>query len=119
MKEQNNNDMVGYRHPFGMTVRRKSACRAANDDHRFLATPATTAHLRATAYRDDEAPRSGGDARKSARLSSQQARGLLHLGRQYDVQARDNFAKEAVLFSLIIVVAVAWPAILSLRALAG
>jgi hypothetical protein len=51
--------------------------------------------------------------------SAQHARGLLNLRRQYDVQARDNFAKEAVLFCLILVFAVAWPAILSLRALAG
>lgn len=27
---------------------------------------------------------------------------LLHLGQQYDTQARDNFIKEAVLFALIV-----------------
>ena len=103
MKEQNSNDITTHRRRFGAGE-----------------TGPTIARLRAKAYRDRKREARLGQApAKSARHFSQHARGLLNLGRQYDVQARDNFAKEAVLFCVLLVFAVAWPAILSLRALAG
>ena len=103
MKEQNNNDITIHRPGFGAGE-----------------TGPMMARLRAKAYRERKRGTRGGHVpTRSARHSRQHARGLLNLGRQYDVQARDNFAKEAVLFCLILVFAVAWPAILSLKALAG
>jgi hypothetical protein len=118
MKEPNNN-MIGHRHPFGMTVQRKRSRRITSYNDRSPETGAMIAHLRAAAYRDRQAAQLGKVSAKWPRGSGERARGLLNLGRQYDVQARDNFAKEAVLFCVILVFAVAWPAILSLKALAG
>jgi hypothetical protein len=121
MKKQNNDDIIMHRHPFGMTNQQKrSARRITNCEGGAGETGPIIARLRAKAYRyRKRKTRLAEGPTKWAGGSSQHARGLLDLGRQYDVQARDNFAKEAILFCVIIVVAVAWPAILSLRVLAG
>ena len=107
-----------HRHPFGITNQHKrSDDRITNCDGE---TGPMIARLRAKTYRyRKRQTRLGQVPTESARHSPQHARGLLNLGRQYDVQARDNFAKEAVLFCVILVFAVAWPAILSVKALAG
>lgn len=58
------------------------------------------AHLREKANEKRFATRlhrRNGDAIARTRMPS-----LLHLGQQYDTQARDNFIKEAVLFALIV-----------------
>lgn len=113
MKEQNN-DMIRPEQ------RENSAGRITNYDNGAGETGPMIARLRAETYRyRKRKTRLGQVSTRAARHSPQHVRGLLNLGRQYDVQARDNFAKEAVLFGVILVVAVAWPAILSLKALAG
>jgi len=43
---------------------------------------------------------------------------LMKLLRQYAEQARRNFTTEAVLFAVIVIVAVAWPAVHTLQLLA-
>lgn len=79
------------------------------------------AHLRASSYperadekRSNERPRlTSGDG-----LVRKRMRSFLHLGRQYDTQARDNFISEAVFFVLIVAASV-WPIVHSVRALAA
>jgi hypothetical protein len=109
------------RHAFGMTIQpNRSERLITNRDDSARETGPMIARLRGRAYRyRKRKARLGEGPTKSAGSFSQHARGLLHLSRQYDAQAQDNFAKEAVLFCVIIVFALAWPAILSLRALAG
>ncbi len=80
---------------------------------------AMNAHLRASSYperadheRSNERPHlTSGDG-----LARKRLRSFLHLGRQYDTQARDNFISEAVLLVLIVVAAV-WPIIHSVQAM--
>ncbi|MEP6809251.1 MAG: hypothetical protein ABI992_03340 [Chthoniobacterales bacterium] len=84
--------------------RRSFALRTFND--RSPEVLAMNAHLRAGAY--------GGRA-TSQPMVSKSARSFLNLGREYDAQARDNFAKETVIFAVIIIAAVAWPFIQGMR----
>lgn len=119
MKEQNNRNITTPRRPFGMTIQRARSHRRTISSDDSAGGP-IIARLRARAYRERKRKnRFAGLATKSVRHFPQHARGLLNLGRQYYVQARDNFSKEAVLFCIILIFAVAWPAIISLRALAG
>lgn len=111
-----------YRNPFGMTVRRKGRYyQVINYNDRSSDSGVMIAHLRAAAHRarmQKKASLTGAQPKRASR-SLQHARGLLNLGRQYDVQARHNFATEAVLFCVILIFAVAWPVIESLKVLAG
>jgi hypothetical protein len=70
---------------------------------------AMNAHLRAAAY--------GGESQMQP-TGNKSARSLLNLSREYDDQARDNFTKEAMIFALITIVAVAWPFIHGMQVLA-
>jgi hypothetical protein len=122
MKKQNNDEVVMYRHPFGATVRRKGRYyQVINYNDRSTDSGVRIAHLRAAAYRDRKQSKASPTRSqpKRAGRSAQHARGFLALGREYDIQARDNFAKEALLFCVIVVGGVAWPVIESVRALAG
>jgi hypothetical protein len=121
MKKQNNNEVVMYRHPFGATVRRGGRYyQVLNHNDRSTDSGVRIAHLRAAAYRDRKSKASSTRSQpENAGRSAQDARGLVALGREYDVQARDNFAREAILFCVIVVCAVAWPVIEGVRALSG
>jgi len=57
------------------------------------------AHLRAAAY--------GGQ--KAIPTAKKSVRSLLDLSRDYDTQARSNFTKEAMIFAVLAIVAIAWP----------
>jgi hypothetical protein len=120
MNEQNNN-VIMYRHPLGVIVRPKRAgYRFINFDDRSPEHGAMLAHLRATGYPGDQSrsqPRAN-DSRLN-RLWLGRARTLLKLGREYEVAARDNFAREAALFCVIGLVGIAWPTIHIMKALAG
>jgi hypothetical protein len=122
MKEQNNDEVVMYRHPFGATVRRGGRYyQVIHYNDRSTDSGVRIAHLRAAAYRDrkeSQASRMRSQP-KTAGRSARHARGFLTLGREYDIQARDNFAREALLFCVIVVGALAWPVIEGIRALAG
>lgn len=72
-----------------------------------------TAHMRASRYRAQKDREQKN--RKHSPCAPGKARAILSLGREYDAQARDNFVKEAVLFAVIIFVAIAWPLLESLR----
>jgi hypothetical protein len=82
---------------------------------------AMNAHLRASAYGEAQLERpslplptlTNGAPRARHNIPS-----FLHLGREYDVQARDNFTKEAVLFALIVGLSL-WPIIHAVQALAA
>lgn len=71
-----------------------------------------TAHLHASAYGE----RKSGSGVDSDQASGR-ARAFLNLGREYDVQARSNFASEAFLFGVLIIGALVWPGVQSVRAL--
>ena len=122
MKERNHENAVNYRHPFGVTTRRKTrGHRTLDYNGRSPETAAMKAHLRASTYRDRKAGETPATTSPSGfgYRSTSRARALFNLGREYDIQARDNFAKEAVFFGIIIFAALAWPLVQSLRALTG
>jgi hypothetical protein len=120
MNEQNNN-VIMYRHPLGVIVRPKRAgYRFINFDDRSPEHKAMLAHLRATGYPCDQSrsqPRANDSRLNRSWLG--RARRLLKLGREYEVAARDNFAREAALFCVIGLVGIAWPTIHIMKALAG
>ena len=92
-----------------------------NGRHSAPQVAAMNAHWRASS---DRAPREEEGASLSQRPTSDMAavrhqmRSFLHLGNQYDTQARDNFTSEAVLFA-VIVAAATWPIIHSVQAIAA
>lgn len=124
MKQNNpthHGEMIRYGEPFFGTTRRRSrtgATLAYND--RSPEVAAMNAHLRASAY--GEGPLSAQPAAprltNRAALTASKLRSFLHLGREYDFQARDNFAKEAVLFVFIAALSV-WPMVHAIKAMAG
>ncbi|HEY2802227.1 MAG TPA: hypothetical protein VGI85_16690 [Chthoniobacterales bacterium] len=78
------------------------------------------AHLRASNYPEPDGKRFAADFRRrnDEAVARRDRPSLLHLGQQYDTQARDNFIHEAVLL-LLIATASLWPIIDSVRALAA
>jgi len=77
------------------------------------------AYLRASAY-----PEKGRSSRPAtnhldgAAAVTKRSGSFLNLLREYDNQARDNFAKEAVVFTIIIIAGLVWPVVQSVQALA-
>ena len=71
---------------------------------------AMNAHLRASAYPQETAA-------KSPASTAMTMGSFTKLLRDYDNQARDNFAKEVVLFAIIIISPFVWPVVQSIRAL--
>src|SRR3954469_2281643 len=120
MNNKINHDDIVYRYPLGLTTRpSRGGYRVAKFNDRSPEHRALLSHLRATAHPGKN--RSGAEQLRPAPnlRAVDGARGLLRLGRQYDLQARDNFAKEAVLFGLIVLGAAAWPVIQSIRVMLG
>jgi hypothetical protein len=58
------------------------------------------------------------NAKNNHARKKQDARSLLNLSRQYDIQARNNFTSEAMVFAVIAIVAIAWPWVHGVQALA-
>jgi hypothetical protein len=82
---------------------------------------AVNANLLASVYRNHENSKQPHRARSltnGAAVARHRAKSFLQLGRDYDVQARENFTKEAFLFVLIIVLSI-WPIIHAVQAMAG
>ena len=77
------------------------------------------AHLRASSYperADEELFNARPRLTSDDGLVRKRMRSFLHLGRQYDAQAKDNFIGEAVFFVLFIAASV-WPIVHGVRAL--
>ena len=104
----NHTEYINYRDPVISRRKRRSFAWAPYND-RSAEVAAMKSHLRAAAY-------SRRDSARAKRIKS--ARSLLNLSRAYDSQARDNFAKEAIAFAVIMIVAVAWPFIHGMQVLA-
>ena len=78
---------------------------------------AMTAHLRASAYGERKNSSPANLDHTSGDAATFRARSFLNLGQEYDSQARSNFANEAFLFGIIIIVALVWPVVQSVQAL--
>lgn len=78
-----------------------------------------TAHLRASVYgeRNQTPPPSMDCVDLCDEAAAIKPVSFLNLLREYDSQARDNFAKEAVVFTIIIALGMLWPIVHILRAL--
>ena len=123
MKQMNTKkNMIRYGDPLmGSGRRRRGGYPALNDNDRSPEVAAMNAHLRASVFRDQENRRQSRAAPRltnGAALSRTGAGSFLHLAREYDLQARDKFAKEAVLFAFIVALAT-WPIIHALSAMAA
>ncbi len=111
---------TNYREPFGTSFRRRRrAFAGVNYNDRSPEVAAMNAHLRASAYTEED--------RRSASRTDYLARGngvptirprtFPKLLREYNSQARDNFMTDAMLFTIIILAGLVWPAIHTVRAL--
>ena len=121
MRKQNHQEeTINYREPFGTSFRRRRrAFTGVNYNDRSPEVAAMNAHLRASAYSEEN--------RRSSRIADYLDRGhgaatvrsraFPKLLREYNSQARDNFVTDAMLFTIIILAGVAWPAIHTVRAL--
>ena len=123
MKQTNTHEnMIRYGDsPIAGGRRRRRGYRAANYQDLSPEATAMNAHLRAAAYGRQDLRRqldTGPGLTNGAMALRNRTRSFLHLGRQYDIQARDNFASEAILFALIVALA-AWPIIHAVQALAA
>lgn len=105
IQTNNHEQMIKYGDPLMSGGRRRSrGYPAINYNDRSPEVTAMNAHLRASAYGDQN---DGEQLEPASRLTTSAAparhtlRSLLHLGRRYNTQARDNFKREAVLFVLI------------------
>ena len=104
----NYTERINYRNPVIFRRRRRNVHLGGyNDGSAEIA--AMNSHLRAAAY---------GSRELAAATANNSACSLLNLSREYDSQARDNFAKEAIAFAVIAIVAVAWPFIHGMQVLA-
>lgn len=105
-KQENDIIIIKSSEPFSTFFRRRHGqFSSAGYNDRSPAATAMKAHLRASAI----------EPRNSARNTPGS---FLVLGREYESQARANFAKEAVLFAIITVVGLVWPILQTLRTLA-
>lgn len=121
MRKQNHREeTINYREPFGSSFRgRRRKFTGVNYNDRSPEAAAMNAHLRASAYSEEN--------RSSARVADQvdrengvaakRPRAFFKLLREYNSQARDNFVTDAMLFTIIILAGLVWPAIHTVRAL--
>lgn len=113
MKQRNDHEeMIRYGDPLmANSRRRRGGYPVTTYTDRSPEVMAMNAHLRATRH-----PRQKAEKRFSARsrltsgnmLVPKRGHPFLHLGTEYDTQARDNFIKETILFVLIVAASV-WP----------
>jgi hypothetical protein len=78
---------------------------------------AMTAHFRAPALGERKNSSESDLDYHRGDAASGKARSFLNLSHEYDRQARSNFANEAFLFGIIIIFALIWPVVQSVRAL--
>jgi hypothetical protein len=109
MNLDNNHNFINYGEPFSSRLRQRRRVAALSYNDRSAEVTAMNAHLRASAYPEGFDPKSAGSP--STPMGS-----FTKLMRDYDNQARDNFAKEVVLFAIIVMSPFIWPV---LRALAS
>ena len=107
----NNNFIINYGQPFNSSFRwRRRRFAGLNFNDWAPEMTGMHAHLRASAYRDKQHA-----ARSANRLHSNNSAGAERTGlsfnllREYENQVRDNFAKEAGLFAIIIAIGLVWP----------
>ncbi len=108
MNLNNHDQTIQYREPLSAFRRKRPRLPLLRYNDGSAEVGAMNAHLRAAAY--------GGQ--KSMPPARKSARSLLDLSREYDTQARGNFTREAMIFAVITVVAIAWPFVQSMRILA-
>ena len=92
----NQKNIIRYGEPFTRSFRRRNrGFTGANYNDRSPQVIAMNAHLRAAAYREGESRSSSAYDANGARVGAIETGSLPRLLRQYDNQARANFAKEA------------------------
>ncbi|PZR70603.1 MAG: hypothetical protein DLM73_17370 [Chthoniobacterales bacterium] len=121
MKQNDHHEeMIRYGDPLmSGSRRRRGGYPVATYNDRSPEVAAMSAHLRSSSYPERaEEERSNERRRLTSHdgLVRNRMRSFLHLGRQYDTQARDNFISEAVFFVLIIAASV-WPIIHTVQAM--
>jgi len=119
MKQTNTHEeMIRYGDPLIAGRRRKRGYPAINYNDRSPEVEAMNAHLRASAYsetaRSSQPTANHLDGAAAMPMRSRSFRNLL---RDYDNQARDNFAKEAVFFTVIVSFGLLWPIVHIVRTL--
>ena len=89
-----------------------------NYNDRSPEVAAMNAHLRASAYKEDHNSGTTADyLNRGNGVATKRPRAFFKLLREYNRQARDNFVTDAMLFTIIILTGLVWPAIHTVRAL--
>ena len=119
-KQNHQEETINYREPFGTSFRRRRrGFTGMNYNDRSQEVMAMNAHLRASAYKEENHS-SGTTADYLDRgngVATMRPRAFPRLLREYNSQARDNFVTDAILFTIIILAGLVWPAIHTVRAL--
>ena len=120
MNINNQKNIIRYAEPFGRRFRRRNrGFSRVNYNDRSPQVIAMNAHLRAAAYREGGARSHSAYEADGAQAGAPKIGSLPGLLRQYDRQARDNFAKEALLFGIITAIGFVWPVVHTMRVLLG
>ena len=107
----NNNHIINYGEPFGSSFRRRRRRFAAlSYNDRSPEVSAMRAHLRASAYPDNERAARSTDVLDRHDPAAVKRTGLsFNLLREYDNQVRDNFLKEAAVLAVVTAIGLVWP----------
>ena len=103
-------ETIRYREPFSAFFRRRQRqFTGANYNNASPEVAAMNAHLRASAYRQRGRSSRPTYDLDGAEVATIRAGSFPNLLREYNDQARDNFKREAVLFTIITVIGFVWP----------
>lgn len=120
MNINSHNHIVSYGEPFSRRVRRRNRGFAGvNYNYRSPQVIAMNAHLRASAYCEDESRSSSAWNGDDAQVRALELHSLPKLLRQYDNEARENFTKEALVFAIITAIGFVWPMAHTMRVLSA
>jgi len=122
MNKQNSNqhnNVIVYRHPRGVVARKaRRGYRIANFNDRSPEYRAMNAHLRASAYPDEQGTQPLFSLAGGGSIPSNGIMPFLRLRRRYDEQARRNFVRDGVLLAVFVALS-AWAIIHAVQAMVG
>ena len=119
-KEHHQEETSNYGEPLGTSFRRRRpAFTGMTYNDRCPEIAAMNAHLRASAYSEENrrSASTGDYLHRGNGVATMRPRAFPKLLREYNSQARDNFVTDAMLFTIIILAGLVWPAIHTVRAL--
>lgn len=122
MNKQNSNEhnnVIVYRHPRGVAARRaRRGYRIVNFNDRSPEYRAMKAHLRASAYRNEQETQPLVSVAGADRIPSNRIVPFMRLRQHYEQQASRNFLRDGVFLAVFVALS-AWAMIHAVQAMAG